>query len=114
MNHLIWRPWPLTVNDYMAWSLDISLDILSQTHSSSINLDDYLLAEQKTVTVFSGYRLWCQKNLAVVCDDFHAQARKEAESWRGRLDDAQTELFKLEKALEIKVNHLRWHNTVYC
>jgi hypothetical protein len=33
----------------------------------------------------------------------HLQARKEAEAWKPRLDSAQEELFKLEKALELKV-----------
>lgn len=34
------------------------------------------------------------------------QARKEAEEWRPRLDAAQTELFKLERALELKVREV--------
>jgi hypothetical protein len=34
------------------------------------------------------------------------QARKEAEEWKPRLDSSQEELFKLEKALEIKVGML--------
>lgn len=44
----------------------------------------------------------------LVCTPFAApnacQARKEAEEWKPRLDAAQTELFKLERALELKVN----------
>ena len=34
---------------------------------------------------------------------YYVQARKEAAEWKPRLDSAQEELFKLEKALEIKV-----------
>jgi hypothetical protein len=34
------------------------------------------------------------------------QARKEAESWRPRLDAAEKELFKLERGLEMKVRLL--------
>lgn len=44
-------------------------------------------------------------NLSVLCCAVFRvfQARKEAEEWKPRLDAAQEELFKLEKALEIKV-----------
>lgn len=44
-----------------------------------------------------------------------AQALKEAESWKPRLDDAQKELFKLERALEMKVRlQLQRAHTVLC
>lgn len=40
------------------------------------------------------------------------QARKEAEEWKPRLDAAQTELFKLERALELKVSVCKHHQTL--
>lgn len=43
------------------------------------------------------------------------QARKEAESWRPRLDAAEKELFKLERGLEMKVGRSIWcHGLLEC
>lgn len=47
--------------------------------------------------------LACNLSALLCCAVWVFQARKEAEEWKPRLDAAQEELFKLEKALEIKV-----------
>eukprot|EP00878_Enallax_costatus_P014728 GHUV01015411.1.p1 GENE.GHUV01015411.1~~GHUV01015411.1.p1 ORF type:complete len:198 (+),score=46.63 GHUV01015411.1:436-1029(+) len=64
---------------------------------SKMNIEQELVALKDQVTAAQQQLQELQQQLAA-----EQQARKEAVSWKPRLDDAQTELFKLEKALEMK------------